>query len=81
MEKIQNAQNDKWEKKYVFEDIISRIENVLKNNVIKNQVEKHSMDMSLAGDVVAIRRIVSTTEAKYVQRVKNRKKTYNYWNF
>lgn len=70
LEKIQNAQNDKWEKEYVFEDIIARIENVLKNNVIKNQVEKHSMDMSLAGDVVAIRRIVSTIEAKYLQRVK-----------
>src|SRR3989304_3245989 len=70
LEKIQNAQNDTWEKNYVFEDIIARIENVLKNNVIKNQVEKHGMDMSLAGDVVAIRRIVSTTEAKYLQRVK-----------
>lgn len=70
LEKIQNAQNDTWEKKYVFEDIMARIENVLKNNVIKNQVEKHGLDMSLAGDVVAIKRIVSTIDAKYLQRAK-----------
>ncbi|MFN3533619.1 MAG: aspartate/glutamate racemase family protein, partial [Candidatus Brocadia sp.] len=70
LEKIQNSQNDKWEKKYVFEDIMARIENVLKNNVIKNQVEKHGIDMSLAGDVVAIKRIISTMEMKYLRKVK-----------
>ena len=32
------------------------------------------MDMSLAGDVVAIRRIVSTTEAKYLQKSKKSRK-------
>ncbi|MBM4054505.1 MAG: hypothetical protein FJ264_07515 [Planctomycetes bacterium] len=64
LEKIQNAQNDQWEREYVFEDVMSRIENVLKNNVIKNLVEKYSIDLSVAGDVVAIKRIISTMEAK-----------------
>lgn len=67
LEKIQNAQNDHWEEEYVFEDIVSRIENVLKNNVIKNLVEKYSVDLSIAGDVVAIKRIISTIEAKNVK--------------
>ncbi|MCF6149551.1 MAG: hypothetical protein E3K37_12935 [Candidatus Kuenenia sp.] len=67
LEKIQNSQNDQWEREYVFEDIVSRVENVLKNNVIKKLVEKYSVDLSIAGDVVAIKRIISTIEAKNIQ--------------
>ncbi len=74
LEKIQNAQNDYWEKEYVFKDIISRIENVLKNNVFKNLVEKHSIDLSVAGDVAAIKRIISTMEAKNVPQKKRKDK-------
>jgi len=64
LEKIQNSQNDKWEKQDVFENILIRVENVLKNNMIKNQVEKHGVDLSIAGDIVAIKRIMSTMETK-----------------